>query len=294
MYIYTAYNLCIHSEIQLPELFACEGSPDVIIRLGKMADISPEIISQNNCYFGSLEGVGQLFFRNGEEIIIEPEKGIDENMLSPSILGSAMSIVLQQRGLLVLHGSSVVINNRAVAFIGGSGWGKSTLAKAFHTKGYPMLTDDVLAVNTDEDYPLALPAFPQFKLLPEAATALGYDSENLPPIFPNAVKLSYRFSKGFHQKSVQLQHIYVLAKGTQHKIVRLHKQEAFIELIRHSRAVGLLKAPEFQTAHFRQCQSLLQQVGCSRFIRQPKLTDLSKLIELIEQDVASDLAATVV
>jgi hypothetical protein len=284
MYIYTAYNLCIHSEISLPELVASQGSPDVIIRMGKMTEIPQEIIVQSNCYFGGLEEVCRFFFRNGEEVIIEPEIGIDECMLSPTILGSAMSVVLQQRGLLVLHASSVVINNRAVAFMGGAGWGKSTLAEAFHIKGYPVLTDDVLAVRTDMNYPIALPAFPQFKLLPEAAVALGHDTDSLSPLFPNAIKLSYRFSHGFHQESVPLERIYLLAKGNQHGITRLKQQEAFVELVRHTRGVSLLQVSDFRASHMHQCANLVKQVDFRRFTRKPSLSDLQKLVELVEQD----------
>ena len=151
MYVYKAYNLCIHSEIPLPELIPSQGNPDVIVRFGEVDNIPEKILAQDNCLSGNLPDICKILFRAGEEIIIQPEPGIDEHKLRMSLPGSAMAVLLQQRGLLVLHASSVAINNQAVAFMGHSGWGKSTLATAFHTQGYDVLTDDVLPIKIEEN-----------------------------------------------------------------------------------------------------------------------------------------------
>ena len=124
MYVYTANNLCIHSEICLPELVVSEGTPEIVIRLGKLHNLPQESSGRGNRFLGELRGVGRFLIEGGREIVVEPISGIDESMLRPSILGPAMSVVLRQRGLLVLHASSVAINHTAVAFLGSAGWGK--------------------------------------------------------------------------------------------------------------------------------------------------------------------------
>jgi hypothetical protein len=79
------------------------------------------------------------------------------------------------------------------------------LAAAFHIKGYDILTDDVMPVEIVADCPIVFPAYPQFKLFPEAVGSLGQDTERLSPVFkihPNfptnlnvvSNKLPYRFS----------------------------------------------------------------------------------------------------
>ena len=54
--------------------------------------------------------------------------------------------MLQHRGYLVLHGSAVLVNGRAVVFSGDSGAGKSTLAASMVHHGYQLITDDVVAI----------------------------------------------------------------------------------------------------------------------------------------------------
>ncbi len=285
MYTYIAYNLCIHSEFPLPELMANEGIPDVVIQRGMLDGIEKKLIAeQGNRVFGKLLGIATFLIEDGRYITVEPA-GDDESVLSPSILGAAMSVILRQRGMLVLHASSVAIDGKAVAFMGGSGWGKSTLANTFHTKGYPVLTDDVLAIDTQTTSPVVIPAFPQFKLCRDAAVALGHDPETLKPLFPNAPKLSYEFTQGFQQTPLPLHCIYVLDKGDRHAITRLKPQDAFLELIRHTRSANLLTSTAFAVPHLQQCAELIKNVVFSRFTRQPSLSDLPLLVKLVEEDV---------
>lgn len=292
MHTYLAYNLCIHSEFPLPELMPAEGAPDVVIKRGVLNSVEPKLIAeQGNRIFGTLPRVGAFLIENGRQITVEPA-GEDESVLSPSILGTAMATLLQQRGLLVLHASSVAINGRVVAFMGGSGWGKSTLATAFHAKGYPVLTDDVLAIDTQAATPMVIPAFPQFKLWQDAAVALGHDSKMLEPLFPNALKLSYRFTQGFQQTPLPLHCIYVLDKGETHQITRLEPQAVFPELICHTRSADLLSSSTFAATHLHQCAALIKSVVFSRFTRRPSLEDLPLLVKLVEEDMAVSVEST--
>lgn len=286
MYVYKAYNLCIHSEIPIPELIPTEGTPDVTLRFGEVDNFPEEILAQENSISGNLPGIGKFLFRTGEEVIIQPEPGVEEHKLRMSLPGSVMAVLLQQRGLLVLHASSVAINNQAVAFMGHSGWGKSTLAKSFHAQGNSILTDDVMAIQTDGASQLVLPAFPQVKMLPDTAESFGYSNGSLPLLFPNASKVSYKFNQGFQTEPLPLQRIYVLDKGTHHEIVKLSPQEAFAELVRHTRAPSILNRDNFAKSHLRHCTNLIKSVSICRFVRKPSLADLPMLVQLVKDDLA--------
>jgi hypothetical protein len=286
MYIYTAYGLGIHSELLLPELVPSESAADLVIRFGKLAHLQQNRSNGGDYFLGRIEGIGRLLVQQGREIVLDPDPGIHESVLRPFVLGAIISVLLRQRGLFVLHASSVVIDGAAVAFMAESGWGKSTLAEAFHAQGYGILTDDVMAIQFDSHTPLVIPSFPQIKLWPDAAASLGHNPESLPLLNTETEKRVHRLSDRFLQTPVPLKRLYVLAIGTQHEIVSLSPQESFVELVRHSREVNVLNAPEFLGAHLHQCTRLIQQVPMRRLQRQHSLSALPDLIRLIENDAA--------
>jgi hypothetical protein len=64
------------------------------------------------------------------------------------------------RGLEVFHASAVAIDGRAVAFLGPSGAGKTSIAMALCRLGASFLADDVLSVERDGDRLLGHPGAP--------------------------------------------------------------------------------------------------------------------------------------
>ncbi|MFB3074256.1 MAG: hypothetical protein ACE1Z6_03640, partial [Candidatus Methylomirabilales bacterium] len=63
------------------------------------------------------------------------------------LIGQVLSFALVKRGIEPLHSTTVVIDGKAVAFLGDSGYGKSSLGAAFLQAGYPLLTDDLLVLK---------------------------------------------------------------------------------------------------------------------------------------------------
>jgi hypothetical protein len=64
------------------------------------------------------------------------------------VLAQVLPLAAVLRGLELLHASAVVLAGRAVAFLGGSGAGKTTLAGRIAARGAPLVSDDVLALET--------------------------------------------------------------------------------------------------------------------------------------------------
>jgi hypothetical protein len=58
------------------------------------------------------------------------------------LLSTVLPLLLAERGDLVVHGSAVESDGRAVVFLGRAGRGKSTLALAAATRGHPVLAED--------------------------------------------------------------------------------------------------------------------------------------------------------
>lgn len=91
------------------------------------------------------------------------------------LLGQVLSFSLLAFGQEPLHGTAVVVDGEAIAFLGGPGSGKSTLGAAFLAQGHSILTDDVLVPAPGERYTVHA-GIPRIKLFPSVARrVLGLD-----------------------------------------------------------------------------------------------------------------------
>ena len=292
MYCYRAYGLGLHSVIPLPELIAAEADADVVIQLGKVATPPPEGKTKGYCYWRVGQDVylfwselGTFRIREGREITISPAPEIEEQRLRPPILGVCMAVLLQQRGFLILHASAVALPHGAIAFLGDKGWGKSTTAAALQVRGYPLITDDVLALKFDGDQqPIALPTFPQLKLWPSAVEALGGEPESLPRIVPQLDKRVCRLTENFSSEPMPLKKIYLLGKGSSLVIETLPFGLVLGQLFRHSYSgrFGKQLLQHGEAFHFRQCMKLAQQVPIYRLQRPSALSLLPDIVQCVE------------
>jgi hypothetical protein len=189
---------------------------------------------------------------------------------------------LTQRGLLVLHASCVAQGDRAIAFLGGSGWGKSTLASAFHQHGYRLITDDVMALRLDTGIPQVVPSFPEVKLLPDAMAAVGAGVDAMPMLQSLSHKQIQRLESRFGLGPVPLKQLFVLRAGDVNHIQPVPRAQAFSELIQHTRAAKMLHDDTCQIQHFHQCSHLVKTVPMAYLHRPRSLDQLPQLIEFIE------------
>ncbi len=91
------------------------------------------------------------------------------------LLPQALSFSLLEQGIDPLHGCVVEINGVAVAFIGESGKGKSTLAAYFWKKGHRILSDDLVAIRFQGKTPIVSGGPPHLKLSSRSLGALDLD-----------------------------------------------------------------------------------------------------------------------
>lgn len=292
-YTYQAYGLTISSQIHLPELIAGTAAPaDISIRLGTIPRPPGLAQSTERCLWATPDeaclfwaDAGTILARGGAELIVEPLPPVDEQVLRIYLLGPALGVLLHQRGLLVLHASIVGIGQSAVAFVGESGWGKSTTAAALHRRGHSIVADDVAALQLlAGEQPLAFPAIPRLKLDAEPAVALGYPAQSLSRFDADDVRLAYRVDERFSQAARALSRIYVLAEGAALALEQCRSQEAFIELVRHSYALRVVGDAGASAVHFRLCAQLAAQVPIYRLRRPYSLSALPGIVELVESE----------
>jgi hypothetical protein len=238
---YQAFGLRIHSALELPELAQARSDgaqADVTVGLGEVGEIPggdgdwvrwdtrPDRVRM--CY----AGVCRIDVRGGSEIVVE--ELADPETAHIYVVGPALAMALAQRGDHVLHASAVAIEGRAVAFAGFSGGGKSTLAAALHERGFPLVADDVVAVRVRDGRAIAVPGYPQQKLWPSAAGALGLEVERMPRIYPQIEKRVRRVPEDFDTSALPLAVVLVLDEGEEVALEPLGGGAAALELVRHS------------------------------------------------------------
>lgn len=259
---------------------------DVTVQFRKIEQFEQDKPRDNLFFIGETPGVGTFLVSDGAEIVIDSPPGIDESLLGALFLGPLMAVLLRQRGLAVLHGSSVATDRGVIAFVGDSGAGKSTLARSFYNRGYGVLTDDVMAIDLAGNAARVIPGYPAVKLFPETASFLACDENVNKPVPTHTAKHYHPVVSRFPQNPLELRHIYVLVNAESDSIEALPPREAFVELVHNSRAVTLLRDSQSRAMHLSQCTRLAAAVPMFRLRRHRALSFLPELVRLIEDHLA--------
>jgi hypothetical protein len=137
--------------------------------------------------------------------------------LFPFLMGPGLGAALHLRGVPLLHGASVLIDDAAVLVSGLSGTGKSTLTAELVAAGLPLLTEDLTPLafsGLDLDI---LPGYPALQLHADAALGLGYPMADCPKVYPGFADEDKhwldltRLPGGFHPAPAPLGMIYLLS-----------------------------------------------------------------------------------
>jgi len=89
------------------------------------------------------------------------------------LLDQVIPRMLGQQGKLILHAGAVTLaNGKTVAFIGQSGWGKSTLVSSFQQQGAGLITDDCLMIEKGNGCVLAIPNYYGIRLFDDSIKAI--------------------------------------------------------------------------------------------------------------------------
>jgi len=295
MYRYRAYGLRIDSEFRLPGLLPSKAGPAVVVvRAGAVepsVEPAPAPVFRGNARTGHLywDPVGATRIRDGGEVIVDARDGADDGSVSTFLVGPVLGALLTQRGLTVLHASAVALGEGAVAFVGGPGWGKSTLAGALHLRGHAVVADDIVAVHLAEGVAYVVPGFPQLKLWPEAVADLGEDPERLERLVQAADKRARPTPVGFPADDLRLTNIFVLADGDRLEIEDLRAADAVIELVRHAWGARSLHATE-PAKRLSRFAELAEAVPVRRLRRPEPPSPVDELSAFVERALAGEAA----
>jgi len=294
--IHHVYGINVESEFELPAPHANDGAAvaDLVVRR-RSVDFA-------TTRFAALEGVDdetEVWIEQGwgegrvtlrfpdlfaelteDEIGIDPLEVVDADYLAHVILDHVVPRWLALRGDLVLHGGSAVMpNGHAVAFIGDSGSGKSSLTTALGRQGWPVLGDDAVRLVRGEGRWLVMPAYPGTRLLGDSRRALSPGTRSTPM---SAGDDKHRLIADVPTAKGAVRLGLVVALGDDHAVpvtARLSLAEATAGLVKHSFYLAPTRG-EVAPRAFVQSSELAEAVPCVRldFPRQwdvyPKLAQM--------------------
>jgi hypothetical protein len=247
------------------------GIIDVEIIKNDMAKYRGELESTPNTYV-VLDNHVMFYIPNnayyciqeGRTIMVSPVPEADEDLIRLYILGTCMGALLMQRGIYPLHGSAVAIHGKAYAIIGESGAGKSTLASALISKGYPILSDDVIAVSLSKKDQTAVvtPSYPHQKLWQESLNQFGMTASNYRSVYGRETKYSIPVTSNYFPDPLPLAGVFELVKDEDYKedIVRIEKLDRFQTLFCHTFRQFLIPRLGLTKWHFNTSAAIMNQI----------------------------------
>jgi hypothetical protein len=123
------------------------------------------------------DGVATYRFRPHSQIVeVLPAVGVNPARIIDLYRRQVLPVVMQANGWEAIHASAVSTDKGILAFCGGCGAGKSTVAYALSRQGYSLYADDVVVVEPAPGriYALSLPFKP--RLRPQSADFFTNDS----------------------------------------------------------------------------------------------------------------------
>jgi len=256
---YRLYGVCVRSQWWLPYIECAEADPLAVELVEGPALLFEEAVReaagkpsaaewyQHTClrdgshYLRWSELFEFLVSADGCRIAGRPLTHVSLEAFHTYLLGVVLSFSLLKRGLDPLHATAVVVDGRAVGFLGNDGYGKSSLGGAFIQIGYPVLTDDLLVLREGDQGFSAYSGPPRIKLFPEIARNLLGEQVTGIPMNPLTRKLVIPLDRHqSHHAAVPLKTLYVLtrpevrARSERVTLRRLSQRSAFLALLKNA------------------------------------------------------------
>jgi hypothetical protein len=182
----------------------------------------------------------------GRAIRWERRDGVSDEAVRTDLISRVLATALHVAGMPVLHGSGVVAEGRALAFLAPKLHGKSTLATALVRAGALLLSDDALPVEAGAP-PRARPGIHSVRLWNDAAARLAPDADHM--ALGTKRLLRELPSGSLARSAAPLAAIYLLAPApagatepvTRHRIATV---PAALAIVRHAKLGELLAGSE--------------------------------------------------
>ncbi len=138
-----------------------------------------------DCSAYDFEGVAAFLFPpDGRYVQMFIDPAADHTTLEFVLFRGVLPRILHLRGVTCLHASAISVADGVVAFCGPSGAGKSTLAAALVSRGFSLVSDDVVPIRLGAGGVAATagPGLPELRLYPAAAERIGIADQIAAPL----------------------------------------------------------------------------------------------------------------
>lgn len=186
--------------------------------------------------------MGDFFIdKRGKEIVCMPRPEISSDTIRHLLLNQVMPLVINLRGGEALHASAVLTPHGIVAFSGPAGSGKSTVAGCLLKAGYPLMSDDCLALIEKSSKIHGMAAYPGLRLWGDSFKWLFGNGRPHRPVADYTDKQQVHITTKEHAipaKFQRLKRLYAIADPSEIDakkniiIEPLSPRESFIALVR--------------------------------------------------------------
>lgn len=176
-------------------------------------------------------------------IVCYPTPGTPSETIGHLLLDQVFPLLLSKSGHMVVHASAIATPAGAIAFVGSTGRGKSTLAASFALQGFPLITDDCLILDQVEGDLVATPSYPGARLWDDSIETLFRSAPTVSDVAHYTDKKRLALNDGwvhFFNGRARLRRMYFLGDngrlvaGAPISITPLPARDAFVELVSYS------------------------------------------------------------
>jgi hypothetical protein len=309
--LYRAFGLEIASEVELDGVSPADmgAAATVSIHAGPIPDRGQSTLfyetpvhdadgsvtlrvhthSDGSFHFAYEDGTVFLIDHSGSEIWMQWPENFTVQDAATYLLGPIFGFLLRLRGIVSLHASGVIIEDHAVALVGPAGAGKSTTVAAFAQCGYPVVTDDIFALNERGGRFFVEPGYATVRLWPDSVDALCGSPQALPLITPNWDKRYLDLRSGdfqFANSSTPISAIYVLGERRRDSAAPEigAEPEAFLTLLANTYCNYLLDS-RARAHEFDVLSRLVNSTTVRRITPHCDASRLPELCQMIADDV---------
>jgi hypothetical protein len=225
--------------------------------------------------------------RKGTELWAQWPDNLTIQDTATYLLGPVLGLLLRLRGVTCLHASAISVGDRAIAFVGSEGAGKSTTAARFAQNGCPVISDDVVAISERQGSYYVFPAYPYLSLWPDSVTIVYGPQKELPSFSANWDKRLLSLSANnlkFEDKQLQLGALFILGERDSlpdsPRVETLTPKEALLSLVANSYATNLLDK-DMRAVEFEFLGRMLQSVPVQRLIPHIDPSQIDRLRDVV-------------
>ncbi len=188
-------------------------------------------ITRNNDYILRFNDIDFFISPSGTEIFYDESRNASKSEIIHKFFNQVLPMTMNSLGKEIIHASSILISDEAIAFVGNGGYGKSTIATSLIKEGHKLISDDVVPLISNDRDIYTASGLNTINLWPRAQKILN---RSISSNFPG--KSYVALSKKEHSTgNFPLKKIYFLKPLQDIKTVSINKlprQEAVIELVR--------------------------------------------------------------